>query len=245
MNNAAAYGYPTPPASPLYDNNKPTYLQQPFAIPPTCPQRYTPVAPEERLGKFLGQSLQLVKIIGTGAYGVVYLAVDINTSIQYAVKTLSKFNADGSPLDRRQLDFQRRELRLHYLASAHPNVVSMHKIVDDPDCIYVVLEFCSEGDLFYNITECGQYVGKDDMVKSVFLQILDAVEHCHALGIYHRDLKPENILVSDQGDTVQLADFGLATASDRSEDYGCGSTFYMSPGRASLLRKPATSVDFN
>ncbi|KAJ8105811.1 hypothetical protein ONZ43_g7275 [Nemania bipapillata] len=222
MNNAAVYGYPTPPASPLYEGSKSTYLHQPYA-------RYTPVAPEERLGKFLGESLQLVKIIGTGAYGVVYLAVDIATSIQYAVKTLSKFNADGSPLDRRQLDFQHRELRLHYLASAHPNVVSMHKIVEDPDCVYVVLEYCSEGDLFFNITDRGQYVGKDDMVKSVFLQILDAVEHCHALGIYHRDLKPENILVSNQGDTVKLADFGLATANERSEDYGCGSTFYMSP----------------
>ncbi|KAI0443692.1 Pkinase-domain-containing protein [Xylaria telfairii] len=222
MNNAAVYGYPTPPASPLYESSKPIYLQQPFA-------RYTPVAPEERLGKFLGESLQLIKIIGTGAYGVVYLAVDIATGIKYAVKTLSKFNADGSPLDRRQLAFQHRELRLHYLASAHPNVVSMHKIVDDPDCIYVVLEYCSEGDLFFNITECGQYVGKDDMVKSVFLQILDAVEHCHRMGIYHRDLKPENILVSNQGDTVKLADFGLATANERSEDYGCGSTFYMSP----------------
>ncbi|RWA05691.1 hypothetical protein EKO27_g9421 [Xylaria grammica] len=239
MNNAAVYGYPTPPASPLYDSSKPTYLQQPFAIPPTCPPRYIPVAPEERLGKFLGESLQLVKIIGTGAYGVVYLAIDITTSIQYAVKTLSKFNADGSPLEKRQLAFQHRELRLHYLASAHPNVVSMHKIVDDPDCVYVVLEYCSEGDLFFNITECGHYVGKDDMVKSVFLQILDAVEHCHALGIYHRDLKPENILVSNQGDTVKLADFGLATANDRSEDYGCGSTFYMSPA-CSQFTIPAT-----
>jgi serine/threonine protein kinase len=235
MNNAPVYGYLTPPASPLYDSSKPAYLQQPFAIPPTCP-RYTPVAPQERLGKLLGDSLLLVKIIGTGAYGVVYLAVDRNNGIQYAVKTLSKFNADGSPLDRRQLAFQHRELRLHYLASAHPNVVSMHKIVDDRDCIYVVLEYCSEGDLFYNITECGQYVGKDDMVKNVFLQILDAVEHCHALGIYHRDLKPENILVSNHGETVKLADFGLATEKDRSEDYGCGSTFYMSPGRNSFLR---------
>ncbi|KAJ8126601.1 hypothetical protein O1611_g7036 [Lasiodiplodia mahajangana] len=233
MNNAAVYGYPTPPASPLYEGSKSTYLQQPYP-------RYTPVAPEERLGNFLGESLRLVKIIGTGAYGVVYLAVDITTGIQYAVKTLSKFNADGSPLDRRQLAFQHRELRLHYLASAHPNVVSMHKIVDDPDCIYVVLEYCSEGDLFFNITDRGQYVGKDDMVKSVFLQILDAVEHCHKLGIYHRDLKPENILVSNQGDTVKLADFGLATANDRSEDYGCGSTFYMSPGRISLLCEPAS-----
>ncbi|KAI1177597.1 kinase-like domain-containing protein [Nemania sp. FL0916] len=222
MNNAALFGLPTPPASPLSDCSKDAYLQSPFT-------RYTPVAPEERLGKFLGESLQLVKIIGTGAYGVVYLAVDITTRIQYAVKTLSKFNADGTPLDRRQLAFQHRELRLHYLASAHPNVVSMHKIVDDPDCIYVVLEYCSEGDLFFNITDRGQYVGKDDMVKNVFLQILDAVEHCHSLGIYHRDLKPENILVSNQGDTVKLADFGLAIAHDRSVDYGCGSTFYMSP----------------
>ncbi len=142
------------------------------------------------------------------------------------------------PPDRRQVAFQTREIRLHYLASAHPNVVSMLKIIDNPDCIYVILEYCPEGDLFYNITECGQYVGKDSLVKKVFLQILDAVEHCHSLGIYHRDLKPENILVSDNGETVKLADFGLATSSERSEDYGCGSTFYMSPGRYQLDRAP-------
>ncbi|KAK8126399.1 uncharacterized protein PG998_002158 [Apiospora kogelbergensis] len=223
MQHVPAYGYPTPPASP-------SYAQQPFSMPPVCQsQRYTPIAPEERLGKFLGDSLQLIGILGTGAYGVVYSAVDIKTGIRYAVKTLSKFNMDGSPLDRRQVAFQHRELRLHYLASAHPNVVSMLKIVDDPDCTYVVLEYCPEGDLFFNITERGQYVGKDDLAKRVFMQILDAVEHCHTLGIYHRDLKPENILVSNGGETIKLADFGLATSSDRSEDYGCGSTFYMSP----------------
>lgn len=227
MHNVPAYGIPTPPASPSYDQ-KCAYQQQ-FAIPPVCQPRF-PLRPEDRLGKFLGDSLQLVGILGTGAYGVVYTAVDIRNGTRYAVKTLSKYNADGSPLDRRQIAFQQRELRLHYLASAHPNVVSMLKIVDDPDCTYVVLEYCPEGDLFYNITECGQYVGKDHLVKSVFLQILDAVEHCHTLGIFHRDLKPENILVSNLGATVKLADFGLATSSDRSEDYGCGSTFYMSPG---------------
>ncbi|XXG94780.1 hypothetical protein Hte_001038 [Hypoxylon texense] len=228
MHNVAAYGYPTPPASPSYDNTKCAF-QQPQLLPPVCPARFTPAPPQERLGKFLGDSLRLIDIIGTGAYGVVYRAVDVKTGTQFAVKTLSKFNADGTPLDRRQIAFQHRELRLHYLASAHPNVVHMHKIVDDPDCIYVILEYCPEGDLFLNITERGQYVGKDELARSVFLQILDAVEHCHNLGIYHRDLKPENILVSNRGDTVKLADFGLATSSDRSEDYGCGSTFYMSP----------------
>jgi len=177
----------------------------------------------------LAGSLRLDGILGTGAYGVVYSAVDIYTNVRYAVKTLSKFNADGTPLDQRQMAFQTREIRLHWDASAHRNVVSMLKIIDGPDCIFVILEYCPEGDLFYNITECGQYVGKDDLAKRVFLQILDAVEFCHSRGIYHRDLKPENVLVKDHGETVKLADFGLATSSERSDDYGCGSTFYMSP----------------
>jgi serine/threonine protein kinase len=238
MQHVSGYGYPTPPASPVYDNAN-------FSIPQSvtttqhCQARYVPLAPEERLGKFLEGKLELTHILGTGAYGVVYSAVDVTTNVRYAVKCLSKFNPDGTPLDRRQVAFQQREIRLHYLASAHPNVVSMLRIVDDPDCIYVILEFCPEGDLFYNITECGKYVGKDELARRAFLQILDAVEHCHSLGIYHRDLKPENILVSNHGETVKLADFGLATSSDRSEDYGCGSTFYMSPGRIQSDSEPA------
>ncbi|CEJ81767.1 Putative RAN protein kinase [[Torrubiella] hemipterigena] len=224
MQHHAQFTYPSPPASPAYDNSRCAPQQQHFQ-----PVRCIPLAPEARLGRLLEGTLQLTDILGTGAYGVVYSAVDIKTGIRYAVKCLSKFNADGTPLERRQVAYQQREIRLHYTASAHPNVVSMHQIIEDVDCMYVVMEYCPEGDLFLNITERGQYVGNDFMAKKIFLQILDAVEHCHKLGIYHRDLKPENVLVTDQGETVKLADFGLATAEDRSEDYGCGSTFYMSP----------------
>ena len=220
--------YPTPPPSPEYDNLR----RAPITAVPIYPHplRYVPVDPAARLGSILEGQLQLTRILGTGAYGVVYAAEDITDLTQYAVKCLSKFNADGTPLDKRQMSFQHREIQLHYRASEHPNVVSMLKIVDQPDCIYVILEYCGEGDLFFNITERGRYAGKDELVRSVFLQIVDAVQHCHDHGIFHRDLKPENILVSDNGETAKLADFGLATGSDRSEDYGCGSTFYMSPG---------------
>ena len=210
----------------------PNALLTPPSTPP--PQQYPvsrclPPTPESRIGKFLGSSLELKEILGTGAYGVVYSAVDHCTGIWYAVKALGKTNANGEPLDRRQKEFQSREIQLHYAASAHPNIVSMLKIVDDLDCIYVILEYCPEGDLFSNITERGLYVSDDASIRRAFLQILNAVEHCHNLGIYHRDLKPENILVSKG--QVLLADFGLATTDPESEDHGCGSTFYMSPGR--------------
>jgi len=173
----------------------------------------------------LAGRIQLTGILGFGAYGTVYQARDVETNVQYAVKALDKYG-----LDPRQQRFQDREIQLHYQASHHRNVVSMIKILDGPDCTFVVMEYCPEGDLFSKITDQGYYVGDDQKAKCVFLQILDAVRHCHAAGVYHRDLKPENILVQDNGWTVKLADFGLATQDRITSDFGCGSTFYMSPG---------------
>ncbi|KAH0547950.1 hypothetical protein GP486_008308 [Trichoglossum hirsutum] len=199
---------PTPPPSP----------------PATNAYCGPPCNPEDRIGQVLANRLELTGVLGTGAYGVVYTAIDLHTNVPYAVKALSKVG-----LDSRQRKFQQREIRLHNEANAHPNVVSLVGILDTLDCTYVVIEFCPEGDLFTNITEHGRYVGNDYLARRIFLQILDAVEHCHSMGIYHRDLKPENILVTDLGLTVKLADFGLATKEHLTSDFGCGSTFYMSP----------------
>lgn len=168
-------------------------------------------------------ALELVSIIGLGAYGVVYKAL-ARDGRYYAVKCLNK-----TGLDSRQRSFQRREIALHTLASSHPNIVTLHNVIETSTCIYVVLAFCPDGDLFSQITEKSRYLGDDALIKDVFLQIVDAVEYCHRLGIYHRDLKPENILCDAKGAQVVLADFGLATAEKTSGDFGCGSTFYMSP----------------
>ena len=173
----------------------------------------------------LANRLELTSILGLGAYGVVYCAFDIHTRIPYAVKALDKFGQES-----RQRHFQQREIQLHHEASHHPNVVSLVQIMDSYDCTFVIMEYCPEGDLFTSITEDGCYVGNDPLARTAFLQILDAVEFCHSIGIYHRDLKPENILVKDKGRTVKLADFGLATRESSTSEFGCGSTFYMSPG---------------
>lgn len=195
--------------------------------PPQSPQlQSTCLSPEDRLGCVLASRIELVSILGVGAYGVVYQAIDIYTNELYAVKALPKHG-----LDARQRRFQQGEIAHHYQASQHPNVVSLMRILDSPECTYVVLEYCPEGDLFSNITEQGHFVGNDRLAKHVFLQLLDAVQYCHSVGIYHRDLKPENVLVTDNGRTVKLADFGLATRDKNTTDFGCGSTFYMSPGK--------------
>lgn len=194
-------------------------LLTPPQTPPLCSS-----APEDQLGCLLNGWLELTGILGVGAYGVVYTARDIYTGCDYAVKALNKLG-----LDSRQRRFQQREIQLHIAASSHPNVVSVVKIMESIECTYVVMEYCPEGDLFSSITEQCFYLGNDQLVKSAFLQILDAVDYCHANGIYHRDLKPENILISNRGHTLKLADFGLATRDYWTSDFGCGSTFYMSP----------------
>lgn len=192
--------------------------------PPASPKPSGHCSHDPRIGLVLAGRIELTGVLGVGAYGTVYQAKDVLTNADYAVKALNKVG-----LDDRQRRFQEREIQLHHECQ-HPNVVGLHKILDSIECTYVVLEYCPEGDLFAKITEENHYDGDFVQQRSVFLQILAAVQHCHARGVYHRDLKPENVLVKDCGQIVKLADFGLATQERITADFGCGSTFYMSPG---------------
>jgi len=197
---------------------------------------------KQLIGKRIdGGRIELMSILGSGAYGVVYLAADIysppHNTTWYAVKTLAKIG-----LDPRQRKFQRREIALHQLASAHPGVVTLHKVIEEAEHVFVVLDFCPDGDLFTMITEAQIYLGNDILIKDVFLQVIAAVEYCHNMGIFHRDLKPENILCMNAGSKLVLADFGLATSERTSEAFGCGSSFYMSPG-SFIFPEPSEFAD--
>lgn len=71
----------------------------------------------------------------------------------------------------------------------------------------------AEGDLFGMITEKHVYLGRDALIRHVFCQIIDALEHCHVRGIYHRDLKPESqcplphfFAASDQSDRYLMCE---------------------------------------
>jgi serine/threonine protein kinase len=92
------------------------------------------------------------------------------------------------------------------------------------------MDYAPDHDLFTQILHSCRYLGDDALIKHVFLQLLDAVEYCHSLGIYHRDLKPENILCYEDGLRIAITDFGLATTEKMSDEFRTGSVFHMSPG---------------
>ncbi|ANB15113.1 putative serine/threonine protein kinase VHS1 [Sugiyamaella lignohabitans] len=126
-----------------------------------------------------------------------------------------------------------REAALHLRVHGHPNILSILEILESVQYLFLVLDYYPRGDLFHCITDLRWYVGDDTSARAIFSQLADAVTFCHKNGVYHCDLKPENVLVSDDGSTIRLADFGLATTQMLSSDFGCGSTFYMSPERIS------------
>ncbi|CEP08118.1 hypothetical protein [Parasitella parasitica] len=170
------------------------------------------------------QNYEIAQVLSIGPFGQVHMARHTQTFKRYAIKSLCHVG-----LDSRQLAFQRNEITLHSHLADHPNIVGLKTVVQTSEWTHAIMEYGSEGDLFSAITDKGLYYGNHDLIKHVFLQLIDAVRFSHANHIYHRDLKPENVLVFDGGQTVKLADFGLATTDIISKDFGCGSTFYFSP----------------
>ncbi|PIL37607.1 transporter [Ganoderma sinense ZZ0214-1] len=180
--------------------------------------------------------LRMLNKISAGAYGVVYraqdLAPDPHGARHYAVKCLLR-HPDGSDLARQQ----QREIAHHRAVSDVYGVVTLHAVIEEEFYTFLVLDLISGGDLFTAIMEHGFYDHNDAAVRRTFLQLVDALAACHEAGVYHRDLKPENVLCSPGVQHAYLADFGLSTRSTRSSNFGCGSSFYMSPECLGIYRE--------
>ncbi|KAI1797653.1 kinase-like protein [Ganoderma leucocontextum] len=181
------------------------------------------------LGYVLDNRYELLSMLGSGSYGVVYKAVDLKPNSPSddqirAIKIVRK--ANRKPFE---LEAVRREVELQSLVTGHSNIVGIHDAFEDDNYFYLVLDLCHGGDLFHQICWRRAYANHDEHLRRAFLKLVDAVDTCHQANIFHRDLKPENILTNVDGSELFLADFGLATQRTMVSECGCGTQVYMSP----------------
>jgi len=157
--------------------------------------------PQFAPGTSLANRYEIIKELGKGGMGEVYLAEDTNLKRQVAIKILPQQFA----LDKDRLSRFEREARL--LASInHPNIATIHGLEKSEGQQFLVMELV-EGDTLRERIEKGP-LPKDEALE-VCQQIAEGLESAHEKGIIHRDLKPANVKVTPEG-KVKILDFGIA-----------------------------------
>ncbi len=145
---------------------------------------------------------RVVRAVGKGGMGTVWLCTDETLHRQVAVKQVGTVPGE-SPGD------TARAMREARLAAAlnHKNAVSIYDVVEHAGSTWLVMEYVPSRTLSELIASEGRLA--TERVAHIGAQVAAALSSAHALGIVHRDIKPGNILVSDD-DTAKISDFGIA-----------------------------------
>uniref|UniRef100_A0A8C7RNW7 calcium/calmodulin-dependent protein kinase n=1 Tax=Oncorhynchus mykiss TaxID=8022 RepID=A0A8C7RNW7_ONCMY len=176
---------------------------------------------------------QLYEELGKGAFSVVRRCVKLCSGQEYAAKIINTKKL--SARDHQKLEREARICRL----LKHSNIVRLHDSISEEGFHYLLFDLVTGGELFEDIVAREYYSEAD--ASHCIQQIVEAVLHCHQMGVVHRDLKPENLLLASKckNAAVKLADFGLAieVQGDQQAWFGfAGTPGYLSP---EVLRKEA------
>uniref|UniRef100_A0A8P4G6W9 calcium/calmodulin-dependent protein kinase n=1 Tax=Dicentrarchus labrax TaxID=13489 RepID=A0A8P4G6W9_DICLA len=176
---------------------------------------------------------QLYEELGKGAFSVVRRCVKLCTGQEHAAKIINTKKL--SARDHQKLEREARICRL----LKHSNIVRLHDSISEEGFHYLLFDLVTGGELFEDIVAREYYSEAD--ASHCIQQILEAVLHCHQMGVVHRDLKPENLLLASKckNAAVKLADFGLAieVQGEQQAWFGfAGTPGYLSP---EVLRKEA------
>ncbi len=183
----------------------------------------------KKLGKY-----EIIKEIGKGAMGVVYLAFDPVIERQVAIKTMN---------DESFSDSEQRARFFREAKSAgglqHPNIVTIYDMGESEGTPYIVMEFV-EGDDLDELIAQGTLKLKDKL--NIMIQLCEALSFAHSQGIIHRDIKPSNIRVL-KDKKIKVMDFGIAKRQDSDltrTGLVVGTISYMSPEQ--IQGKPITAA---
>lgn len=154
-------------------------------------------------GRHSIEDFDIVRVVGVGGSGRVIQARHKPSGQFRAVKVMSK-----ARLFQQEQRLQRVITEKRILARLrHPFVVSLHWAFQTSTHLFLVLDFCGGGELFYHMLQRGRFEEPDSMFY--FCEILLGLEYLHSQKVLYRDLKPENCLLDDAGH-IRLTDFGLS-----------------------------------
>lgn len=179
-----------------------------------------------------------LKVIGKGGHSIVLKARKRDTGCLYAIKVMSK--AHLLKEDKAAQAFT--ELAVLKQVT-HPFVIGLHYAFQSSKSLFLALDFCPGGELFYHLQNVGQFT--EEQAKFYFAEVLLALDYLHQQNILYRDLKPENVLLDWEGH-IRLTDFGVSklnvTKTTVRRSF-CGSPEYMSPEMLSA-RGHTRTLDF-
>jgi len=170
---------------------------------------------------------EVVREIGRGGMGVVYLALDRTLDRHVAIKSLhAHLTGDESFMER----FFREARAMARLQ--HENIIAIFSVESEHNSPVMIMEYFESQSLRYVLREGSSTLGQ---VVKMAIQIAEALGYAHGQGIVHRDVKPGNVLIAKSG-KVKLADFGIAAALDESSLTATGQVIgtpeYMAPEQA-------------
>jgi eukaryotic-like serine/threonine-protein kinase len=205
-------------------NSSSQVLNYPTPITGTPAPAY---AERETLARELSGQYQLVRLLGRGGMGAVYLARDLALHRVVAVKVLrQEFRARPDDCER-----FRREARTTARLS-HPHIVPVHAYGETESFLYFVMKYVDGESLGDLLRRKGRLPAGE--ARHILVQLAGALDYAHRQGVVHRDLKPENILIERETGSPFIADFGVATlrTTDPAPDdahRAFGTPHYMSP----------------
>lgn len=207
-------------------------------MPPPSPAQYT-VSLMDRIGRY-----RIVRELGRGAMGVVYLATDPTIGRPVAIKTIRLGEVSNAEERARLRERLFREARSAGVLS-HPGIVTIYDMEAQDDLAYIAMEYVNGPTLDQMIT--GQPLPPDRMF-AILGQAAVALDYAHQKGIVHRDIKPANVMVTEDG-SAKITDFGIAKISTNEQftmtGAIVGTPHYMSPEQVQGLAVDGRADQFS
>jgi eukaryotic-like serine/threonine-protein kinase len=170
---------------------------------------------------------EIVKELGRGAMGTVFLGKDPRINREVAIKTLRYEEIDAEQIAEVKKRFFREAEAAGRLS--HPNIVTIYDVGEDYDIAYMAMELLDGSDLSKHSNK--KNLLPIEEVLRVVCSVASALDYAHANGIVHRDIKPANIMILNNGE-IKVADFGIArvmASSKTQTGVVMGTPSYMSP----------------